>query len=70
MERNLLHRVEVSFPITRQKHIKRIRSELDLYLNDNTQAWELNAAGKYNRRTPKKQPACKAQQLLLEKLAK
>jgi polyphosphate kinase len=69
MERNLLHRVEVAFPIYHMKQIKRIRSELDMYLNDNTQAWELDAHGNYNRLTPKHRQPKTAQQLLLDKLA-
>ena len=68
MERNLLYRVEVAFPITRQKHIKRIKQELDAYLSDNTQAWELDAHGRYTRLAPKKHPSRTAQQWLLEKL--
>lgn len=68
MERNLLYRVEVAFPITRQKHIKRIKQELDTYLSDNTQAWELDAQGEYTRHTSKKQLPRTAQTLLLEKL--
>ncbi len=70
MERNLVHRVEIAFPILRQKHIKRIRAELDLYLTDNTQAWELDAQGKYHRLRAKKQYAVTAQNVLMEKLAK
>jgi polyphosphate kinase len=68
MERNLLHRVEVAFPIYHMKQIKRIRAELDMYLADNTQAWELDASGKYHRLTPKHRHAKTAQQQLLEKL--
>jgi polyphosphate kinase len=68
MERNLLHRVEVAFPIFHQKQIKRIRAELDTYLNDNTQAWELDAQGSYNRLTPKHRQPRTAQQILLDKL--
>lgn len=69
MERNLLHRVEVAFPIYHMKQIKRIRAELDLCLSDNTQAWELDAQGNYHRLTPKHRQPKTAQQLLLDKLA-
>ena len=69
MERNLLHRVEVAFPIFHMKQIKRIRAELDTYLNDNTQAWELDAHGQYHRLTPKHRQPKTAQQQLLEKLS-
>lgn len=68
MERNLLHRVEVAFPIYHMKQIKRIRAELDMYINDNTQAWELDATGKYHRLTPKHRHAKTAQHQLLDKL--
>jgi polyphosphate kinase len=60
--------VEVAFPIFHQKQIKRIRAELDTYLNDNTQAWELDAQGSYNRLTPKHRQPRTAQQILLDKL--
>ena len=70
MERNLLHRVEVAFPIFHLKQIKRIRAELDMYLSDNTQAWELDAQGNYHRLTPSKHRQAKTvQQLLLDKLS-
>jgi polyphosphate kinase len=69
MERNLLHRVEVAFPIFHMKQIKRIRAELDLYLSDNTQAWDLDSHGTYHRLNPKHRQPKTAQQLLLEKLA-
>ncbi len=68
MERNLLHRVEVAFPIFHMKQIKRIRAELDAYLSDNTQAWELDAHGNYHRLTPKHRQAKTAQHILLDKL--
>jgi polyphosphate kinase len=69
MERNLLHRVEVAFPIYHLKQIKRIRAELELCLNDNTQAWELDAHGNYHRLTPKHRQPKSVQQQLLDKLS-
>lgn len=69
MERNLLHRVEVAFPIYHQKQIKRIRAELESYLNDNTHAWELDAQGHYQRLMPKHRHPRSVQQQLLDKLA-
>ncbi len=47
MERNLSHRIEVCFPIVRKKLAQRIREELDLYLDDETQSWELQSDGQY-----------------------
>lgn len=47
MERNLSHRIEVCFPIIRKKLANRIMEELELYLQDEIQAWELQADGNY-----------------------
>ena len=47
MERNLSNRIEVCFPILKKKLANRIVSELNLYLNDRTQSWELQSNGNY-----------------------
>ncbi|MFT4816542.1 MAG: polyphosphate kinase [Pseudohongiellaceae bacterium] len=47
MERNLDNRIEVCFPILKKKHITRIKAELEMYLNDHGQSWELGADGEY-----------------------
>lgn len=47
MERNLDNRIEVCFPILKKKHITRIKAELEMYLNDQGQSWELAADGEY-----------------------
>jgi polyphosphate kinase len=47
MERNLDNRIEVCFPILKKKHIIRIKAELEMYLDDRGQSWELNADGEY-----------------------
>ncbi|PCJ22558.1 MAG: polyphosphate kinase 1 [SAR86 cluster bacterium] len=47
MERNLSNRIEVCFPILKKKHISRIVDELNLYLDDRYQSWELQADGEY-----------------------
>lgn len=49
MNRNMFKRVEVCFPIESKKLQMRILHELDLYLNDNRQAWLLQADGIYQR---------------------
>ena len=49
MERNFFRRVEVAFPIERRKHRERILRDLEIYLDDNTQAWELRSDGTYER---------------------
>jgi polyphosphate kinase len=47
MERNLNNRIEVCFPILKKKHISRVKAELEMYLNDRGQSWELNSTGEY-----------------------
>lgn len=49
MERNLHHRVESCFPVEDKKIRERMITELDYYLQDNTQAWELQSDGSYQR---------------------
>jgi polyphosphate kinase len=53
MERNLLRRIETCFPILDPTLAARVRDEdLSNYLADNTQAWQLNADGRYTRVMP------------------
>jgi len=50
MERNLLRRIETCFPIVDPQLAERVRrEELDNYLADNLQAWELLPDGSYRR---------------------
>lgn len=49
MNRNMFRRVEVCFPIENKKLHNRIWSDLNIYLNDNTQAWLLKPDGSYER---------------------
>lgn len=53
MPRNFFRRVEVAFPILDSKLRQRvIREAFELHLQDNTQAWELQADGAYLRCQP------------------
>ncbi|MGB4246410.1 MAG: polyphosphate kinase 1 [Pseudohongiellaceae bacterium] len=52
MERNLMHRIEVAFPIQRKKWVNRILEEMELYLADRRQSWELQADGSYRQLEP------------------
>ena len=47
MERNLLRRIEIAFPILKKKLSNRILEELEMYLTDCAQSWELQASGEY-----------------------
>jgi polyphosphate kinase len=49
MERNFFRRVEVAFPILQAKLRARIREDLELYLQDSTNAWLLQSDGSYRR---------------------
>jgi polyphosphate kinase len=69
MERNFFRRIEVCFPIRRDSHRARVLADLELYLADNSDAWELGADGSYERRTPGDGEPVVAQLALLETLA-
>lgn len=70
MERNLLHRVEICFPILNARLQARIRNDLQIYLTDNCQSWELQSDGNYLLNAPEKdEESCAAQVELLQKLA-
>jgi polyphosphate kinase len=61
--------VEVAFPIERRKHRERILRDLEVYLRDNTQAWELRADGSYERVVSGDAVPLSAQQHLLQEYA-
>jgi polyphosphate kinase len=58
--------VEIAFPIQRDTHRERILRDLDVCLRDNTQAWELQPDGSYERveRRPKERPVSAQTELL------
>ncbi len=71
MPRNLFRRVEIAFPIEGRKLSARAIAEgLTGYLEDNTQAWKMEADGSYVRLEPGDKPARSAQTSLLESMAK
>ncbi|GGO77751.1 polyphosphate kinase [Marinobacterium nitratireducens] len=65
MERNMRNRVETGFQLS-GKNAERIRRELEYYLQDNTQSWELALDGSYTLRQPAEgeEPFSAQQQLL------
>jgi len=68
MERNLMRRIEVAFPILDPVLAQRVFDEtLANYLIDNTQAWLLDSDGHYARAEPGDTPPHNAQQALLDK---
>jgi polyphosphate kinase len=70
MDRNFFRRIELMFPIIDEKLKARMMADLDTYLADNTQAWELRPDGRYVRNPsgPGVEPAA-AQLKLLRQLA-
>ena len=69
MERNMLNRVETGFELY-GKFVDRIRKELDYYLRDNYQSWEMHSDGSYTQNQPAEgEDAFSAQRQLLEELA-
>lgn len=71
MSRNMFHRVESGFPLLSRKLRDKVLMDLELYLDDNQQAWELNSEGGYQVRTPNGQTPVSAQEgLLMDAIAK
>lgn len=66
MERNFFRRIEVAFPIRDVRYRDRIVSDMESYLRDNTQAWQLQSSGDYSRLTAGKKtmPICAQQEFL------
>lgn len=71
MERNLFHRVEISFPVTDPVLKARVVEEgIDAYLRDNSRAWAMQADGSYVPLQPAPGEApFSAQEWLLETLS-
>ena len=70
MDRNLYRRIEVMFPILDPALKRRVIEDLQTYLADNTEAWELNADGTYRRtHPPQGEPPVSAQSSLLRELS-
>ena len=69
MERNLMRRIEVAFPILDPALAKRVYDEtLANYLADNVDAWLLDGKGRYTRAQAGDAAPHSAQQWLLDKL--
>jgi polyphosphate kinase len=71
MNRNLFRRIEVAFPVLDKALKKRVITEgLHPYMKDNTQSWELDTNGVYQRRKPRsRQAPFSAQTYLMQTLA-
>ncbi len=70
MERNLINRVETCFPIEDRRLARRLRRDLEVYLRDNAQSWELQPDGNYHQRQPAPgEKRVASQQALMQRLA-
>ena len=71
MDRNFFRRVEVCFPVLDPKLKKRAINEgLRPYLEDNSQAWEMDPEGHYHPKPPRRGKPVAAQDALIEMLAR
>jgi polyphosphate kinase len=69
MNRNMFRRVEVCFPIESKRLSNRVLHDLDLYLKDNSQAWQLLPDGSYRLFSQaENEPQVQAQTQLLQEL--
>jgi polyphosphate kinase len=55
MDRNLFRRIEIAFPIEGEELKERVADDLQLYLQDDMQAWVLDTDGRYSRAVVDKQ---------------
>jgi polyphosphate kinase len=70
MDRNLLRRVEVAFPVRDPRLKKRVLEEgLLEHLRDNAAAWIMDSDGGYQRRRPRGSRRRVSQQRMLERIA-
>lgn len=69
MDRNLFKRVEECYPIIDAKLKHKVIEHLNLYLQDNKQAWLLDNQGNYTQLCADKDPTVSAQQVLLQGFA-
>ena len=71
MDRNFFRRIELCFPVLDPKLKRRVIAEgLKRYLEDNSQAWEMDADGRYRRlKAPSAADARSAQRELVAELA-
>ena len=69
MDRNMFRRIEIMFPVLDPRLKRRLIGDLDTYLADNTQAWELQRNGTYELLASEGTETICAQTALLGSLA-
>lgn len=66
MTRNMVYRVEIAFPVLDSRIHETIVKTLELFLADNTKAWELVGEEHYEKTTPGEEPPISAQSALMK----
>jgi polyphosphate kinase len=70
MDRNFFRRIEICFPVLEPKLKKRVLTEgLNVYLKDNTNAWEMDGDGDYRLKSTRRGARLCSQEALLTELA-
>jgi polyphosphate kinase len=69
MDRNFFRRTESCFPIRQRPLKERLLADLELFLRDNCQAWELRADGSYERLVPGNDERVSVQETFLRQLS-
>jgi polyphosphate kinase len=69
MDRNFFRRTETCFPIRQRPLKERLKADLELFLADNCQAWQMNGDGSYEKLEPGDAEPVSAQHTLLSRLA-
>ena len=65
MDRNLFRRIEIAFPLDDAELRARVAEELQLYLQDDMQAWTLDTDGHYSRATGEKKFSAQSRLMIL-----
>jgi polyphosphate kinase len=66
MTRNMVHRVEIAFPILSDRIKEIILKTMKIFLSDNTKAWELQRDKTYQKLTPGDEEPISAQMSLIQ----
>ncbi len=69
MGRNLDKRLELLFPVTQAKLLKRLKTILEIFFSDNAKAWEMKSDGSYERKTDKNKKV-RAQEIFYKEAVK
>jgi polyphosphate kinase len=67
MQRNFVRRIEIAWPVNDDILARRIEEQiLPVCLADNVKSWQLDAEGRYHRRTPGDMPPLRSQEMFID----